>query len=151
MLPGLEAGLLSHFADRTLDVALLPLRCSTDALPEAAVLRDPSEHEELQFAAVLGAAEHVNEHLAWDAKHRWQPNAPSTARRRQATFPALSRPVVEGAGHERSRLGAASSSVRTLSGCDLVRYERRQGDELARERRELDTAIQETNWTTELV
>ena len=28
---------------------------------------------------------------------------------------------------------------------------RRRGDELARERRELDTVIQETNWTTELI
>ena len=51
------------------------------------------------------------------------------------------------AGERQQRYGRAE--IRILPTVDVGAL-RRQADELARERRELDTAIQETNWTTEL-
>ena len=57
------------------------------------------------------------------------------------------RQVADVAGERQQRYGRAE--IRTLPTVDVGAL-RRQADELARERRELDTAIQETNWTTEL-
>jgi Family of unknown function (DUF6847) len=60
---------------------------------------------------------------------------------------AVVRQVAEVAGERQQRYGRAE--IRILPTVDVGEL-RRQADELARERRELDTAIQETNWTTEL-
>jgi len=57
------------------------------------------------------------------------------------------RQVADVAGERQQRYGRAE--IRTLPTVDVGAL-RRQADEFARERRELDTAIQETNWTTEL-
>lgn len=47
-------------------------------------------------------------------------------------------------------LRSMRSEIRMLSAID-IRATRREADELARELRELDTRIQEANWTTELL
>jgi hypothetical protein len=60
---------------------------------------------------------------------------------------AVVRQVADVAGERQQRYGHAE--IRTLPTVDVGAL-RRQADELARERRELDTSIQETNWTTEL-
>jgi hypothetical protein len=60
---------------------------------------------------------------------------------------AVVRQVADVAGERQQRYGQAE--IRTLPTVDVGAL-RRQADELARERRELDTSIQETNWTTEL-
>ena len=57
------------------------------------------------------------------------------------------RQVADVAGERQQRYGLAE--IRILATVDVGDL-RRRADELARERRELDTAIQETNWTTEL-
>jgi hypothetical protein len=57
------------------------------------------------------------------------------------------RQVADAAGERQQRYGRAE--IRILSTVD-VGVLRTQADALARERRELDTAIQETNWQTEL-
>jgi hypothetical protein len=59
----------------------------------------------------------------------------------------LLRQVADAAGERQQRYGLAE--IRILPTVDVGEL-RRRADELARERRELDTAIQETNWTTEL-
>jgi Family of unknown function (DUF6847) len=61
---------------------------------------------------------------------------------------AVLRQVANTAGEQQQRYGKAE--IRILPTVDVGEL-RRRGDELARERRELDTVIQETNWTTELV
>jgi hypothetical protein len=58
------------------------------------------------------------------------------------------RQVADVAGERQQRYGRAE--IRILPTVDVSDL-RRRADDLARERRELDTAIQETNWTTELV
>src|SRR5205823_13250856 len=58
------------------------------------------------------------------------------------------RQVADVAGERQQRYGRAE--IRILPTVDVSDL-RRRADELARERRELDTAIQETNWTAELV
>jgi hypothetical protein len=58
------------------------------------------------------------------------------------------RQVAEVAGERQQRYGRAE--IRILATIDVGRL-RKQADDLARERRELDAAIQETNWSTELV
>jgi hypothetical protein len=58
------------------------------------------------------------------------------------------RQVADAGGGGQKRYGLAE--IRILPTVDVGDL-RRRADELARERRELDTAIQETNWTTELV
>lgn len=60
---------------------------------------------------------------------------------------AVVRQVADVAGERQQRYGQAE--IRTLPTVDVGAL-RRRADELARERRELDTSIQETNWTTEL-
>jgi hypothetical protein len=55
--------------------------------------------------------------------------------------------LVETASNRIERYGR--SEIRKLSTVDVAAL-RRQMDELARQRRELDTAIQATNWTTDL-
>jgi hypothetical protein len=60
---------------------------------------------------------------------------------------AVVRQVADVAGERQQRY--AQAEIRTLPTVDVGAL-RRQADELARERRELDTSIQETNWTTEL-
>jgi hypothetical protein len=57
------------------------------------------------------------------------------------------RQVADEAGERQQRYGLAE--IRILPTVDVGAL-RRQADELARERRELDAAIQETNWTREL-
>jgi len=61
---------------------------------------------------------------------------------------AVLRQVATTAGERQQRYGKAE--IRILPTVDVGDL-RRRGDELARERRELDTVIQETNWTTELI
>lgn len=61
---------------------------------------------------------------------------------------AVLRQVADVAGERQQRYGR--SEIRILPTVDVGDL-RRRADELARERRELDTAIQETNWTTELI
>ena len=51
------------------------------------------------------------------------------------------------AGQRRQRYGRAE--IRTLATVDVAAG--RQADDLARERRELDARIQETNWATDLL
>jgi len=58
------------------------------------------------------------------------------------------RGVADVAGERQQRYGRAE--IRTLATVDVADL-RRRSDELARERRELDIAIQETNWTTDLI
>jgi len=58
------------------------------------------------------------------------------------------RGVADVAGERQQRYGRAE--IRTLATVDVGDL-RRRSDELARERRELDVAIQETNWTTDLI
>jgi hypothetical protein len=58
------------------------------------------------------------------------------------------RQVADVAGERQQRYGRAE--IRILATVDVGEL-RRQADDLARERRELDVAIQETNWLTELV
>jgi hypothetical protein len=58
------------------------------------------------------------------------------------------RQVAEVAGERQQRYGRAE--IRILATIDVGAL-RKQADDLARERRELDAAIQETNWSTELV
>jgi hypothetical protein len=58
------------------------------------------------------------------------------------------RQVAEVAGERQQRYGRAE--IRTLATIDVSDV-RATADELARERRELDVAIQETNWRTDLV
>ena len=60
---------------------------------------------------------------------------------------AVLRQVAEVAGERQQRYGRAE--IRILATVDVGSL-RRQADDYARERRELDTMIQETNWTTEL-
>lgn len=60
---------------------------------------------------------------------------------------AVLRQVADAGGERQERYGLAE--IRILPTVDVGDL-RRRADELARERRELDTAIQETNWTTEL-
>jgi hypothetical protein len=57
------------------------------------------------------------------------------------------RQVADAGGERQQRYGLAE--IRILPTVDIGEL-RRRADELARERRELDTTIQETNWTTEL-
>jgi hypothetical protein len=58
------------------------------------------------------------------------------------------RGVADVAGERQQRYGRAE--IRTLATVDVGDL-RRRSDDLARERRELDVAIQETNWTTDLI
>jgi hypothetical protein len=58
------------------------------------------------------------------------------------------RQVADAAADRQQRYGL--SEIRILATVDVGAL-RQQADELARERRELDAAIQETNWQTELV
>ena len=58
------------------------------------------------------------------------------------------RQLADAAAERQQRYGLAE--IRILSTVDVGEL-RRQSDELAKERRELDAAIQETNWTTELI
>jgi hypothetical protein len=58
------------------------------------------------------------------------------------------RQVADVAGERQQRYGRAE--IRTLATVDVGAL-RRQADDLARERRELDGVIQETNWSTELL
>jgi hypothetical protein len=58
------------------------------------------------------------------------------------------RQVADVAGARQQRYGRAE--IRTLSTVDVAAL-RRQADDLARERRELDAKIQETNWSTDLL
>jgi hypothetical protein len=58
------------------------------------------------------------------------------------------REVADTAGERQQRYGRAE--IRTLPTVEVATL-RHQTDELARERRELDALIQETNWLTELV
>ena len=60
---------------------------------------------------------------------------------------AVLRQVAEVAGERQQRYGRAE--IRILPTVDVGSL-RRQADEHAQERRQLDTLIQETNWTTEL-
>jgi hypothetical protein len=60
---------------------------------------------------------------------------------------AVLRQVADVAGERQQRYGRAE--IRILPTVDVGEL-RRQADQLARERRELDSSIQETNWTTEL-
>jgi hypothetical protein len=61
---------------------------------------------------------------------------------------AALRQVADVAGERQQRYGLAE--IRTLPTVDVAAL-RAQADALARERRELDAAIQETNWQTELI
>ncbi len=61
---------------------------------------------------------------------------------------AVLRQVADVAGERQQRYGRAE--IRILPTVDVGDL-RRKADNLARERRELDAVIQETNWTTELV
>jgi hypothetical protein len=58
------------------------------------------------------------------------------------------RGVADVAGERQQRYGRAE--IRTLATVDVGDL-RRRSDDLARERRELDVAIQEANWTTDLI
>ena len=58
------------------------------------------------------------------------------------------RQVADVAGQRQQRYGRAE--IRTLATVDVAAL-RRQADDLARERRELDVKIQETNWSTDLL
>ena len=61
---------------------------------------------------------------------------------------ATPRAVVDAAAQEQARY--SRSEIRLVRQIDVGAL-RRRIDELARERRELDTAIQEHNWTTDLI
>jgi hypothetical protein len=58
------------------------------------------------------------------------------------------RQVADVAGERQQRYSRAE--IRTLATVDVAAL-RRQADDLARERRELDGAIQQTNWSTDLL
>ena len=61
---------------------------------------------------------------------------------------AVIQQVADVAGERQQRYGRAE--IRILPTVDVAAL-RRQADDLARERRELDGAIQETNWSTDLL